>query len=193
MNNLMIDIETLSTAKNAAILSIGAVFFDIETGEMGTSFYTPVTKESCIELDLDVNAETIAWWENQSEAAREVLSGKGAIHLKTALHFFADFINAQCQDKAVVWGNGPSFDCAILSSAFDAVNVKLPWRYSKERCVRTMVELGRTLLNKDYKNDQFNGIAHNALADAQHQARYVSKIYRGLLDLRTKSAEVDNG
>jgi DNA polymerase III epsilon subunit-like protein len=31
MQHIMIDLETLSTRPDAAILSIGAVFFDIET------------------------------------------------------------------------------------------------------------------------------------------------------------------
>lgn len=37
--NIMIDIETLSTAKNAVVLSIGAVFFNPKTGDILAEFY----------------------------------------------------------------------------------------------------------------------------------------------------------
>ena len=42
MNHLAIDLETLSLEPNAHILSIGAVFFDPATGEMGDSFYVEI-------------------------------------------------------------------------------------------------------------------------------------------------------
>lgn len=37
MNNLMIDLETMGKNKDAPIVSIGAVFFTPETGDMETS------------------------------------------------------------------------------------------------------------------------------------------------------------
>lgn len=181
MLNLMIDIETLSTAKNAAIVSIGAVFFNIETGEVGRHFYQLVSQKSCVDLGLDVNAETLAWWQKQDDEVRIALNSNNGVHLAVALYNFTNFITSECEDKAVVWGNGPSFDCAILATAFEAVDMKLPWRYSNERCVRTMVDLGRILLKMDPKHDKMIGTAHNALADAEHQAKYVSKIYQGLV------------
>lgn len=187
MNQLMIDIETLSTSKNAAIVSIGAVFFNIETGELGRTFYQLVSQKSCVDLGLEVNAETLAWWQKQDDEVRIALNSINGVHLAVALYNLTSFISSECGDKAVVWGNGPSFDCAILATAFNAVDMKLPWRYSNERCVRTMVELGRTLLNVDPKHEKMIGTAHNALADAEHQARYVSKIYQGLVAFGAKT------
>lgn len=186
MNQLMIDIETLSTSKNAAIVSIGAVFFNIETGELGRHFYQLVSQKSCVDLGLDVNAETLAWWQKQADEVRIALNSIHGVHLAVALYNLNRFITSECDDKAVVWGNGPSFDCAILATAFNAVDMKLPWRYSNERCVRTMVDLGRTLLKMDPKHQRMIGTAHNALADAEHQAKYVSEIYRGLVAFGAK-------
>lgn len=42
MNNVMIDIETLSTRKNAAIISLGAVFFDIKRVILVARSITPL-------------------------------------------------------------------------------------------------------------------------------------------------------
>ncbi|MEL5347214.1 3'-5' exoribonuclease, partial [Serratia nevei] len=48
------------------------------------------------------------------------------------------------------------------------------------RDVRTIVELGREV-DFDPKRDMpFDGQRHNALADAIHQAKYVSAIYQRL-------------
>lgn len=38
MNNLMIDLETMGKNKDAPIVSIGAVFFTPETGDIGQEF-----------------------------------------------------------------------------------------------------------------------------------------------------------
>lgn len=43
MNNLMIDLETMGKNKDAPIVSIGAVFFTPETGDIGQEFYAVVS------------------------------------------------------------------------------------------------------------------------------------------------------
>ncbi len=48
MNNLMIDLETMGKNKDAPIVSIGAVFFTPETGDIGQEFYTVVSLESAM-------------------------------------------------------------------------------------------------------------------------------------------------
>ncbi|HFW3715890.1 TPA: 3'-5' exonuclease, partial [Salmonella enterica subsp. enterica serovar 6,7:y:-] len=49
MNNLMIDLETMGKKPNAPIVSIGGVFFDPQSGEIGHEFYTAVNLESAME------------------------------------------------------------------------------------------------------------------------------------------------
>ena len=183
MNNVMIDIETLSTSKNAVIISLGAVFFDINTGELGSSFYYTITRESCELYGLETDASTIKWWNEQSEEARAVLNCPDADDLKQVLYDFAGFLgeNIPEDQRPVLWGNGPSFDNAILANAFDKCGIRQPWRYSNERCVRTIVNLGRQLLNINPKETiERVGTHHHALADAEHQAKYVSAIYQAL-------------
>jgi hypothetical protein len=62
----MIDLETLATSTDAAILTIGAVKFDpfgkdIQEPQM-ESFYVRVDLDSCHDIGLKVNDDTIAWW-----------------------------------------------------------------------------------------------------------------------------------
>lgn len=49
MNNLMIDLETMGKKPNAPIVSIGAVFFNPQSGELGPEFYAVVSLESAME------------------------------------------------------------------------------------------------------------------------------------------------
>lgn len=190
MNNVMIDIETLSTSKNAVILSLGAVFFDITSGQLGSSFYYTISRESCWEYGLEEDGETLCWWSEQSEEARAVLTCPDADELPQVLQDFVGWLgeNTPEDQHPEIWGNGPSFDNAILDNAFKACGIKTPWRYSNERCVRTMVNLGRQLLNIDPKKTiERVGTHHHALADAEHQAKYVSAIYQALNFVRTES------
>ena len=80
-----------------------------------------------------------------------------------------------------MWGNGAGFDNVIMRSAYQATNLVEPWLHWNDRDVRTIVDLGRTLLGFDPKKElPFEGVRHSALADAKHQARYVSAIYQRL-------------
>ena len=72
--DIMIDLETLATSPDAAILTIGAVRFDpfgreLTDPEMD-SFYVRVDLDSCDEIGLVTNDDTIAWWANQSDEAK---------------------------------------------------------------------------------------------------------------------------
>ncbi len=42
MNNLMVDLETMGKKPNAPVVSIGAVFFDPQSGEIGLSSIPPL-------------------------------------------------------------------------------------------------------------------------------------------------------
>ncbi|MEN3158250.1 3'-5' exonuclease [Alkalimonas sp. NCh-2] len=183
MNNLMIDIETLGTGKNAVIISLGAVFFCPETGNLGAGFYQTITRGSCELYGLEADEDTVRWWSEQSAEARAVLTCPDAGDLDDTLREFAGWLWESTEEGSDihVWGNGPSFDNAILANAYNRCNVKLPWKFRHERCVRTIVALGRELLGIDPKKTiERKGTHHHALADAEHQALYVSAVYQAL-------------
>ena len=190
MNNikhLMIDIEAAGKSTSAALLSIGAVFFDPATGKLGEQFYQPVKLASAQYHGGTIDASTIEWWMQQSEEARSVFNAENQVSLKDALNSLAAFIKTMAGDVDVhVWGNGPAYDNAILATAFHATWIKQPWSFSKDTCVRTMVMLGRQLgINPKYTL-QREGEHHNALDDAIHQARYVSTIWQALFGIETR-------
>lgn len=179
--HLMIDIEAAGKSTSAALLSVGAVFFNPATGELGEQFYQPVKLASSQYHGGQIDASTVEWWVQQSEEARAVFNAEDRVSLKEGLSKLAEFIKTAAVGAEVhVWGNGPAYDNAILANAFHATWVKQPWSFSKDTCVRTMVMLGRQL-GIDPKYDMpREGEHHNALDDAIHQARYVSVIWQAL-------------
>jgi hypothetical protein len=179
----MLDLETMGTGSNAAIVSIGAVFFNPFTGELGNQFYKRIWLESAAKHG-EIDASTVSWWLGQSDEARAEINHDDSVSVKEALQELSALIINKTKgsfNEIRVWGNGCTFDNVILSNAYKTLKLQKPWSYAGDMDVRTIVELGRKLLNFDPKKDMpFEGEKHNALADATHQAKYVSAIYHKL-------------
>lgn len=168
MNNLMQDLETGSTANNAAIISIGAYFFGPEG--LGDHFYVEINPQSCEDAGLHFSASTVSWWMQQTEAARKVWWSKDTASLQDALSRFEIWAKKNCSDKIMMWGNGSDFDNVILGNAYKAVGSRPFWSYGNHRCYRQL----KSMVPKDMQNDLWTkhaaGEHHNALDDARRQA-----------------------
>jgi len=174
--HIMLDIETMGTSVESAIISIAAVEFNIETGEVGDKFYKNITLRSCMESGLKVDANTIMWWMKQSDEARKKLDEDTQIHLFSALSTLAIFLD----QNYYVWGNSARFDLGILENAYLKTNREIPWNFRLERDVRTLVGL-----HPYYRdNEPFTGVKHNAIDDCLHQIKYCSKTWRYLKGLQ---------
>lgn len=163
----MLDLETMGNSPNSAIISIAAVYFD-ETG-VGRSFYHKVRLESSCAAGLEMDADTVLWWLKQNDAARAEFETKGE-PLYYVLRKLTDFIKPDVK----IWGNGASFDNVILGNAFKKCNMPVPWRFSKDRCFRTVKNLFPNITIPE------NTEKHNALADAIWQAKYCSRALRAI-------------
>lgn len=172
----MVDLETMGNESNSAIVSIGAVEFDINTGETGKEFYTNVSLKSCLDVGLKINADTLMWWLKQSDEARKSLTEGQSKHIADALSELSMFI-ALCGGKdCEIWGNSARFDLGILSDAYSKTSLFIPWDFRKERCVRTLV----SFMPEIKKTVPFAGVAHNAVADCHHQIKYCSQIWNAI-------------
>ncbi len=182
--HVMIDLETMGKKHNAPIVAIGAVVFDPATGSIGESFYKVVCLESSVNWGAVIDPSTVIWWLKQSSEARSAIVNDDAIPLLDALLQFREFVSdnvAGGSKKAQVWGNGASFDNSILRSSYDCIAEDYPWEYWNDRDVRTMVEIGQAISFDPKTTIPFEGSRHNALADAIHQARYVSAIWQRII------------
>ncbi|HDS2194660.1 TPA: 3'-5' exoribonuclease [Klebsiella pneumoniae subsp. pneumoniae] len=182
--HIMVDLETMGKKHNAPIVAIGAVVFDPATGSIGESFYKVVCLESSVNWGAVIDPSTVIWWLKQSSEARSAIVNDDAIPLQDALLQFREFVSdnvAGGSKKAQVWSNGASFDNSILRSSYDCIAEDYPWEYWNDRDVRTMVELGQAISFDPKTTIPFEGSRHNALADAIHQAHYVSAIWQRII------------
>jgi len=180
-HDIMIDLETLGTTADAVILSIGAVRFDLDAGALFDApsgpnkfFYTAV------ELDWQPNrridADTLAWWMTQGDAAKRVFIDKDKVVLSTALFNLHKWIDPAPTTMPTVWSNGADFDLPMLSHAYRAFNMTLPWAPYAARCYRTYKNLPGARAIKLERTGQ----RHNALDDAIDQARHLCAIHQAL-------------
>ncbi|OEM44471.1 exonuclease [Escherichia coli] len=177
-DHLMIDLETMGKNPDAPIISIGAIFFDPQTGYMGPEFSKTIDLETAGGV---IDRDTIKWWLKQSrEAQSAILTDE--IPLDDALLQLRKFINENSGESFVqIWGNGANFDNVILRRSYERLGIPCPWRYYNDRDVRTIVELGNSIGFEVRMAIPFEGVPHNALDDARHQAKQVSAIWQKLI------------
>lgn len=171
MRDVSFDLETLDTRFSAAILSIGMVLFDRETGEIGRKEYVEISFDSAIKCG-SVSGSTLAWWMQQSEKARAVFTKtEGRQSIPVALDRIASVIRSEMVG-ARVWGNGASFDITILEHAFlmGTHGLAIPWHFVDIRDMRTTIDDAGIDLSKLPRI----GTHHNAVDDAESQAVAIS-------------------
>lgn len=171
MKDIMIDLETLDTRASAVVLSVGAVKFDHDTGELGEELYLRLCIDGQLQIGRTISESTLVWWMSQNEAARAVFK-EAVTPCINAIYQINQFINAD----ACVWGNGAEFDIAILGSLFASHGFKTPWKHNNSRCYRTMKALRKVV------QLPFVGVEHNALDDARWQAQQLVHIFRSERD-----------
>lgn len=184
--HVSIDLETLSTSPAAVILAIGAVAVCEETGNT-VSFYRICSTAS--QPDRQIDASTLQWWEGQSEEARKVLTEAESVDatpLNDVLDELTDWVGLLGRTHLVhPWGNGSSFDVAILEHAYKSRSPFIPWDFRKVRDMRTLWDLCLRLgINPEVDR---SGTHHHALDDAQFQANI---IIASLKAIRKASAQM---
>lgn len=177
MKRYMVDIETFGNGPQSAIVSIGAADFDSER-----LFYTNVDLESCLRAGLKVDAGTIAWWMQQSDAARGALF-KDSLLLCDALDALARWLGAITEDNAdgsetfkpvecELWAYPASFDLVIIENACRAVGQRVPWHYRAPRCLRTLAAVSG--VPKPHETP------HDACRDARMQVDWAKACLKAL-------------
>jgi len=171
--DVMLDLETMSKKSNGVIVSIGAVEFNLETGETGREFFEVIDIQSCLDLGLKVEGSTLYFWLKQSQGAREAICHEPK-HLHKVLQDFNAWMS-DCVKHVNVWGNAARFDLGKLEDAYVACGYHdNPWYFRSERDVRTLVSFA-----PDIKaSTLFVGTEHNPIDDAKHQIAYCSKIWQ---------------
>lgn len=184
LDDVMVDIETLGQGHNAHILSIGAVRFNpnfYEPDKWGKFYRIVMTVQPGAVIDVS----TVVWWMGQAvvnpAAAKALFDvNNQPIFLAKALAEFATF----CEGATALWSNSPTFDETILRDAAKREGLQFAMSYRTSRDQRTLVALANRILGGlNQKIDiPFNGVPHNALDDAMHQAQIVTHCYGVLFE-----------
>ena len=182
--NIMIDVETLSTKTNAAIIEIAAVEFNKLSGEIGDTFNVIIRPSEWGKNNRDVDGETVLWWMKQSEEAKKKYNNNehNMFSLHNALCELSLFIkkhdnaDKQIDKSVVVWGNGATMDITILQSAYEHFNMETPWKFWAVNDCRTIVDL----LPYVKEQTSFDGIKHNPIDDCKYQIKYVTDTIKHL-------------
>lgn len=175
--HVMIDLETLSTKPNAAILTVGAIKFKLDDDNYdnfnGTtvigmpSYYARVDTESCEAIGCDIDSNTIEWWSAQGQEVMEEAfspdNREDIRHVMLELNKFARFADG-------IWSHGSIFDIVILEEIMRRLSITPTWDFWKVRDTRTLYALGNAKLPEASK--------HHALVDCWRQVVGVQNIMR---------------
>jgi len=174
-NDIMIDIESLDTSPYCVILTIGAVRFDPKgTGVVERLELRPTIEDQTEVYNRVINDDTIRWWSTQNPAALdEAMGEQGRESFKECMEKLYKF----CWNRRAVWSNGASFDCVVMETAWQQLDMRIPWPFYTVRDTRTLYEVAGVKLK-----DGGHVTSHKAVEDAERQAIVVQKAYKKLMD-----------
>ena len=176
--DIMLDLESLGTRPDCAILTLGAVKFDPFTPDaFGDSLYFRIDVDEQLALGREIQQDTLNWWAKQADDVREeALGEEGRVSLET---MYRD-LNRFCVGVENIWCQGPAFDIVILENIYRQMGWPTPWQFWQIRDSRTLFGV-----HGDPREKGKAGL-HNALEDCISQAQGVQAIYHALkLEKRT--------
>ena len=179
MIEMMVDIETLGKEADAVVVSIGACMFNPITGEISDrKFDRVIDIQDSLDHGLKVEGGALKWWMTGSAEARAAfLNNDVPVTLKEALNSLTKYAASfNHPDLIHVWANDPSFDTAKLQYNYHKAGLEYPFKHWNNTCVRTILRFYPKSLFKEWKLNNPRKGYHQASADAEYQARYVSHI-----------------
>ena len=181
---ISLDIETLSTHKNAVVASIGAcrVAPDGLIEYTESDFYCRVNMQGQIDSGRHVDMGTVRFWNDQDKQTfDDTMSVHGALSPREAIISLRSWIDKGIGDEGV-WTKGPAFDGAILESLAEWCGITPAWHFRLHRDIRTLDAVIEMSDNEalqhawfEAKNDNvLSSGVHNALEDAKAQGRLLA-------------------
>ena len=163
-----LDLETLSTRNDAAIIAIGVAVWHPDL--IHTDKWVILTQRWLIQPSSAVghrDPATIDWWNQQDPAIREEVWGgrKSAMEvIKDFVFFIKDF---HFESEVEFWAGPAHFDFPIIEHLIHLAGLELPWTYRQKKCLSTFAREMKNagFLNQDVDSERL----HEPVADATAQ------------------------
>jgi hypothetical protein len=164
-----VDIETLATSNDAAVIAIGVAFFNADG--VIEKFDFPIMPDDWIgKIDND----TVSWWMQQSDAARRATFG-GSYTAGGAAALITNLFGIH--SPKTVWANDPDFDLTILRTWWAALKphagAQPPFHFRQHRSYRTIKDLASRAGFVYSPVSEGESTRHRAGDDAARQALYI--------------------
>jgi len=175
INRIMIDIETTGLRPGCHVLSIGAVFFNLDEGvSQDKRFYERIFFEHRFGLDTD--PETMLWWKDQPKEVRDEAFG-GTELPRNVIGRFLNFLLKGKDNGAErqLFSNHAQFDFPILEAYMEKFFLGDAWSHREINCYYTLANQIKRIAKP-----RFEGKKHNALDDAINQATHCVELLRFL-------------
>ncbi|TGO12131.1 hypothetical protein BTUL_0094g00460 [Botrytis tulipae] len=205
--HIMLDLEIAAhpLKHNPAIIQIGAIHFDIETGEVLKTFSIDINLESCIESGLITDSDTLQWLEKNVPdtlsasqnskvalqiALKRLTTWLSSCHKSNQVSIKTNYPAARFDPtdlQVMIWAYGSTQDCRWMESAYKAADLRKPWMYYNDLCVRTYCEAAFSITGRNIRREvdkTFVGKKHDAIDDCKHQILYLTKCRDALRGLQ---------
>lgn len=174
--HVMIDLKTIGSSPDSAILQVAAVAFEPRGGGRvhdTRAFNRYVDLDSCLDMRLAAEHSTLCFWLRQGDEARTRLAEgleTQASHLYEVLFGLVEWpktsgLGGGWPAFTGVWAKPSSFDLPILTTAFRRFRMPVPWHYRTQLDVRSFYKG----LGVDEPTIEQHGTARDALDDCLHQ------------------------
>jgi hypothetical protein len=177
----VIDIETLSSEPNAAVIGIGVAIIVDGKRSPDDDLEILIDPQSA-RIHGVIDPDTILWWLEQPTMKR---AWSGTFTTAQAIDGFYAWLESMAErhqrpiDR--VWGNAPTFDLSILRAMWRSQFKNWPFPFRGERCFRTALWMAQDLfgsvVEKRYADAENR---HMPLADAIVEAESIIQIYESM-------------
>lgn len=193
--DIMVDLETLGLTADNPVIQIGALAFNLSTGEKYGDF-VEYCKLDVAESGMFIDTNTYQWWLDENAGLLQQILAKGIASGNTEKQMIQKFVkwigaialkHKISKSNIHIWGNGMLFDNAIIHGKCKRYDILYPIIYQNDRDVRTIVDLfcmksgmTRNEVVSGFKNAS-GLVQHDALNDCQIQFNMVKHCYDALV------------
>lgn len=187
MKRIMIDLETLSTFPNAAVIAIALAMWDDKAPKEIRA------RAWFIDPDFSIghsNPETRDWWNEQDPQVRKRVFG-GNETPRDVFQSVNLFVNGfvSSDEEVRVYADPATFDFPILQSQYQALGLPFPWSWRNQRCLRTMKK--ELADNTGIEIEEVaSAIPHDPMPDALAQVQELQtilQVYKSLGNQRKRA------